>query len=51
MTNRFNDNEIYRFLSGFSAKQYTETKEEVTNKYIKGIINKDEFMKRMKNAI
>lgn len=42
------DDEILKFLHGFGYKR--ETKEEVTNLYIKGIINKDEFIKRMKEA-
>lgn len=32
------------------AKGFTETKEEVTNKYIKGLITKEEYIRRMKNA-
>ena len=43
-----NDFDIYNFLKGFAAND--ETKQEVTEKYIKGIINKDEFIRRMKNA-
>ena len=41
------DNDIFSFLNGF---KYQETKKEVTEKYLKGLINKDEFIKRMKNA-
>ena len=37
------------FGEGFS-KGFTETKEEVTNKYIKGLITKEEYIRRMKNA-
>ena len=43
-----NDFDIYNFLKGFAAN--AETKEEITEKYIKGIINKEEFIKRMNNA-
>ena len=42
-----NDFDIFNFLNGFKVE---ETKEEVTEKYIKGIINKEEFIRRMKNA-
>lgn len=38
---------LNEYLSSLTNR---ETKEEITNKYIKGIIDKDEFMKRMKNA-
>lgn len=37
------------FGEGFS-KGFTETKEEITNKYIKGLITKEEYIRRMKNA-
>ena len=36
-----------QIFGGFKLK---ETKKEVTEKYIKGIINKEEFIRRMKNA-
>ncbi len=42
-----NDFDILKFLEGFSHK---ETKEEVTNLYIQGRINKEEYLRRMKNA-
>ena len=38
-----NDFDMFNFLKGFQ----TETKEEITNKYIQGLISKDEFIKRM----
>ena len=38
--------EMFGNLKGFGG----ETKADVTNKYIQGLINKDEFMKRMKKA-
>lgn len=38
-----NEFDIFNFLKGFQ----TETKEEITNKYIQGLISKDEFIKRM----
>lgn len=42
-------NDFFRgiFGEGFNV----ETKEEVTNKYIQGLIDKDEFIRRMNNAI
>lgn len=40
-------NQIFGGFGGFKLK---ETKKEVTEKYIKGIINKEEFIRRMKNA-
>ena len=43
-----NDFDIFNFLKGFAEN--VETKQEVTEKYIKGIINKEEFIRRMKNA-
>lgn len=45
--NPFTDKDIFNFLKGFAAK---ETKEEVTNKYIQGLITKEEYFKRMKSA-
>lgn len=42
-----NEFDILNFLNGFKAQ---ETKEEVTEKYIKGLIDKDEFIRRMNNA-
>lgn len=42
-----NDFDIFNFLNGFRVQ---ETKKEVTEKYIKGIINKEEFIRRMKDA-
>lgn len=41
----FTDNDIFNFLKGFA---YRETKEEITRKYIQGLITKDEYIKRMK---
>ena len=38
-----NDFDMFDFLKGFQ----TETKEEITNKYIQGLIDKEEFIKRM----
>ena len=38
-----NDFDIFNFLKGFQV----ETKEDIINKYIKGLINKEEFIKRM----
>ncbi len=43
-----NDFDVYNFLRGFAVTG--ETREEVINKYIKGTIDKDEFMRRMENA-
>lgn len=37
-----------KFLRGFAVK--VETKKEVTDKYVKGLIDKDEFIRRMNNA-
>jgi len=42
-----NDFDIFNFFKGFGSQ---ETKIEVTEKYIKGLINKEEFIRRMKNA-
>ena len=39
------DFDIMSFLNGFK-----ESKEDVINKYIKGLIDKDEFIRRMNNA-
>lgn len=39
------DKDIISFLKGF-----TESKEEITRKYLFGLISKDEFIKRMKFA-
>lgn len=47
MNTPFTDNDIFNFLKGFAAK---ETKEEITNKYIQGLITKEEFLERMKKA-
>lgn len=44
-TNNF---DIFNFLKGFKAN--SETKAEITEKYVKGLINKDEFIKRMNNV-
>ncbi len=41
-----NDFDILNFFRGLKV----ETKEEITRKYLKGIIDKDEFIRRMKNA-
>lgn len=41
------DDEMLKFLQGF---RYKETKKQVTNMYIQGKINKEEFFKRMKEA-
>jgi hypothetical protein len=35
----------------FNTIMQTETKQQVTQMYIEGRINKEEFMRRMKNAI
>lgn len=43
----FTDNDVFNFLKGFAAK---ETKVEITNKYLQGLITKEEFLKRMNNA-
>lgn len=45
--NPFADNDVFNFLKGFQVK---ETKEEITNKYIQGLITKEEFLERMKKA-
>lgn len=37
------DFDMVKFLKGFG-----ETKETLTDKYLKGLINKDEYFKRMK---
>jgi hypothetical protein len=46
-SNPFTDKDIFNFLKGFSAK---ETKAEITNKYIQGLITKEEFIKRMNHT-
>ena len=38
------------FGSPFGSGKFQESKEELTNKYIKGVITKEEYFKRMKNA-
>lgn len=45
--NPFTENDFLKFFQGFAAK---ETKEEITKKYIQGLITKEEFIKRMNNA-
>ena len=42
------DFDIFNFLKGFKANK--ESKKEITEKYIKGIINKEEFIRRMNNV-
>lgn len=42
-----NDFDMLKFFEGFRSK---ETKQEVTALYIQGRINKEEFLRRMKNA-
>lgn len=39
--------ELGKFTQGFA---YTETKEEITKKYVEGRITKEEYIRRMKNA-
>jgi hypothetical protein len=43
-SNPFADNDILSFLQGFATR---ETKEDITNKYIKGIYTKEQFIKKM----
>lgn len=45
MQNNFTDKDMFNFLKGFA---YRETKEEITRKYINGLISKDEYIKRMR---
>lgn len=47
MDKGWTDEQMFNFLNGFIHK---ETKKEMTNKYITGLINKDEFIKRMKEC-
>jgi hypothetical protein len=42
------DFDFMRYFNSFANNK--ETKQYVTNLYIQGRINKDEFMRRMKNA-
>jgi hypothetical protein len=42
------DFDFVKYFNSFANSK--ETKEYVTNLYIQGRINKDEFMRRMKNA-
>lgn len=44
-----NDNDVFNFLKGFANKRI-ETKKEVIELYIKGLINKDEYFRRMDMA-
>lgn len=44
MKRPYTDNDVFNFLKGFK-----ETKEEITRKYIIGLISKDEYIKRMRN--
>lgn len=39
------DKDVFNFLKGFANK---ETKQEITMKYIQGLISKDEYIKRMR---
>ena len=45
----FGENLRGKFGKDF-AKIFAETKEEVINKYIKGLITKEEYIRRMKDA-
>ena len=47
---KMSDKDVFNFLKGFTAKS-VETKKHVTELYIKGFINYEEFIKRMKTAI
>ena len=43
-----NDKDIFEFLKGFMVKpKPQETKKHVTELYIKGLIDRDEFIQRM----
>lgn len=48
MNTPFTDKDMLNFLKGFAAK---ETREEVTNKYIQGLITKEEFLRRMSKCL
>lgn len=41
----YTDKDVFNFLKGFAHK---ETKQEITMKYIQGLISKEEYIKRMK---
>lgn len=45
-----NDFDMYSFLKGFALKTQ-ETKKQVTELYVKGLIDRSEFIKRMNKAI
>lgn len=42
----YTDKDVFNFLKGFAHK---ETKQEITMKYIQGLISKEEYIKRMQN--
>ncbi len=46
MKRPYTDNDVFNFMKGFANR---ESKEEITRKYIAGLISKDEYFKRMKN--
>ena len=40
----YTDKDVFNFLKGFANK---ETKQEITMKYIQGLISKEEYIKKM----
>ena len=50
MTDKWTDKQMFDFLNGFRKKTKAEKQAEITDKYIRGLINKDEFFKQMKEV-
>ena len=44
------DNDILNFFKGFKAIPDKENKKDIIEKYIKGLITKEQFLEKMKNA-
>jgi hypothetical protein len=45
-----NDNDILNFFKGFKAIPNKENEKDIIDEYIKGLITKEEFLKKMKEA-
>ena len=45
-----NDKDIFNFFAGFKAISDNETEKEIIDNYIKGLITKEQFLKKMKKA-
>ena len=45
-----NDNDIFNFFKGFKAIPDKENEKDVIEEYVNGLITKEEFLKKMKEA-